>query len=140
MTFALPKITRVLWQIRISLIIAVIYFVIVAFWRFSPTVLLPTTIAMAFGSVFVLVYISFYLKRYTVYADNSGIYIKKGIIFKTIVIIPYPRLAFIKSFTTPVTAGLHIKSIILKVSRGLIFIPELEKNSAERLIEMMRNE
>lgn len=140
MTFTLPRKTHILWQIRTFLVFAAVYTVIVIFCRNLPTVLLPTTIAMAIGSVFVLAYVSIYLNKYKITVDNSIVYITKGVIFKTTIIIPHPHLAFIKSFTTPLMSGLKLRCIILKVARGCVFIPELDSKNAENLIRLIRHD
>ena len=140
MTFALPKKTRILWQLRTSFIIAPIYALIVSFCRIYPTILLPTAIVLAIGSVFLLLYISLYLKLYKVSLDDSTICLSKGIVFKSTIIIPNARLAFIKSVSTPITHCLNLKCVILKVAYGLVFIPEIECKIAERIIGMAKNE
>ena len=139
MTFALPKITRALWQIRIALLLVLLYVVVVAFWRFSTNILLPTTIAFAIGSVFVLSYIGIYFKKFSVSIDDSGIYITKGVIFKKIVIIPHMKFAFIKSFATPLTSRLNLSCTILKFSCGMIFLPELKNECVKQITEMIKN-
>ncbi len=140
MTFALPKKTRILWQIRISFVFAVLYAPLVVFCRHSPIILLPTTVVVTIGSVFVFVYATIYLKRYKITVDKSGVCLTKGLIIKTVVIVPYARLAFIKSFSTPLAALLKLKCTMLKVSRGWLIIPEIESEQAECLIKMMQND
>ena len=140
MTFALPKKTRILWQARVSLAMAALYALVVAFCHDFPFLLLPTTIAMAIGSVFVLVYISFYFRCYTVKIDKNAVYIKKGMIFRTVLIIPFPRCAVIKSFSTPVTSMLKLRCVLFKVARGWVFVPEIDDFCAEELLKAVRDE
>lgn len=140
MTFALPNKTRILWQLRTGFVIAPIYALVVSFCRIYPIIILPTAIVFAIGSVFLLIYISFYLKSYKITLDGSIIYISKGIIFKSTTIIPNPRLAFTKSISTPLTYYLNLKCVILKVAYGWVFIPEIECEIAERIIGTVKNE
>ena len=135
MTFALPKKTRILWQARVSLALAALYALVVAFCHNFPFILLPTTIAMAIGSVFVLLYIYFYLMSYTVKIDKNAIYIKKGLFFNTVLIIPYPRLAVVKVFSTPITSALKLRRVLFKVAHGYVVLPEMEQTSAEQLLK-----
>ena len=137
MTFALPKKTYLLWQIRALVVLAALYAAIVSFCRNYPNVLLPTTIATAIWSVFLLVYISLYLSKYKISIEKSGLYIMKGIVFKTTIIIPHPHLALIKAFTTPVTYRLNLCGITIKIFRSLIFIPELDEIDAKTLLDLI---
>lgn len=140
MVFVLPKKTKILWQFRTLFILVVLYGLIVVFCQNKLARILPTSIAMAIGSVFIMVYISFYLKKYKIIVDNSGVTIKKGIIFKTTIIIPYPRLALIKKTATPIMFLLNVRCVMLKVTRGWLFLPELDILAANTLIKMMQNE
>lgn len=138
MTFALPQKTRILWQIRTFLFFVLLYSAVVSFCRIFPTALLPTTIVLAIGSVFVLLYISIYLKQYKINVNGSIVYITKGIFIKTTIIIPNIRLAYIKSFATPMMGWLKLRCIVLKVARGWVFIPELDVINAEKFIKLVK--
>lgn len=138
MTFALPQKTRILWQIRAFFILVLLYAVVVSFCRIFLTALLPTTIVLAIGSVFVLLYISIYLKQYKINVNSSVLYITKGVFIKTTIIIPHIRLAYIKSFATPMMGWLKLRCIILKVARGWVLVPELDVINAEKLIKLVK--
>ncbi|MBR5473701.1 MAG: hypothetical protein IKU82_06920 [Clostridia bacterium] len=140
MTFALPNKTRILWQLRTGFIIAPIYALIVGFCRIYPSIVLPTAIVLSIGSVFLLIYISFYLKSYKITVDGSIFYLSKGIIFKSTVIIPNPSIAFKKSISTPLTRYLNLKCVILKIAYGWVFIPEIDCEVVERIIGTVNNE
>ena len=140
MTFALPNKTRILWQLRTGFVIAPIYALVVSFCRIYPIIILPTAIVFAIGSVFLLIYISFYLKSYKITLDGTIIYISKGIIFKSTIIIPNLNIAFKKSISTPLTRFLNLKCLILKIAYGWVFIPEIEYKLAERIIGTVKNE
>ncbi len=140
MTFSLPQKTHTLWLLRIFVAIALVCLAVVKFCRLSSKDLLPTAILAVIGSVILFVYIYFYLKSYEITFDRSGVVITKGVIIKTTVIIPCFRLAFVKSYATPIMSLLDLKVIVLKVTRGWIFIPEIENEQAECMLKMMRDD
>ncbi len=140
MTFTLPKNTRILWQCRAACVLAVLCAVLVAFCRFSIWFILPTTIVFAVGSVFVFAFIPLWFKNYEVVLNDDTVCIIKGVIFKTTIIVPNLRIAFVKTFTTPIASWLKLNCIILKVARCWIFIPEIDERTTKILVGTMQNE
>lgn len=140
MTFTLPKKTRILWQLRILLVVAALCVLIVVFCRFYSFIFLPTAIVISIGSVFIFGYIPLYFKSYNIFVDNNCICITKGVFIKTMCIVPYSRLAIVKCFTTPVISVLKLKIVMLKVARGWLFIPEIERKDAALLIKTIYDE
>ncbi len=135
MTFTLPKKTRILWQLRIFVVVAVLCVALVVFCHFSLWVFLPTLIVVAIGSVFIFYYIPLYFKNYTIFIDDGCICINKGVFIKTMCMVPYCRLAVIKSFATPIISALKLKTVMLKVARGWLFIPEIDCKNVETLLK-----
>lgn len=137
MIFYLSKNTRILWQIRTVFAFSFISSAILFFCRFTRLFLLLSVLVFTTGMLVTFIYLPIYFKKYKICAFENAIIIEKGILFKTIHIMPYPRLIFTQCITTPLSALLKMKSIILRASRGYLFIPELDNNFAEKLIENM---
>lgn len=138
MSFSLSRKTRILWQIRIAIAFALICAAVAFFSRFTLWFLLPAAIIATLGLIFAFVYIPFYFKSYTITVDDNSITIKKGVFIKTTQIMPFPRLVFAQSFTTPIASLMKLKCVMLKAARGWILIPEIENQNAEFLLDNLK--
>ncbi|MBQ6885057.1 MAG: hypothetical protein IJN56_04890 [Clostridia bacterium] len=54
--------------------------------------------------------------------------------------VPYCRLAVVKSFATPIISALKLKAVMLKVARGWLFIPEIDCKNVETLLKAIYDE
>ena len=138
MTFSLPKKTRVLWQVRIVFAFAFLCAAFAFFSRFTLWFLLPTAIIAAIGLIFSFIYVPFYFRSYKITVDDDSIVISKGVIFKSTDIMPYPRLVFAQSITTPLASFMKLKLVMLKAARGWILIPEIDDDNADYLLDNLR--
>ena len=138
MTFTLPKRTRILWQLRIIFAFAVFCAVVAFFSRYTLRFLLPALIIASLGLCFAFVYVPFYFKSYKITVDENSISIKKGVIIKTTQIMPFPRLVFAQSFTTPLSQIMKMKCVMLKAARAWVLIPEIENTDADYLLDNLR--
>lgn len=138
MTFYLPKKTRVLWQLRIVFAFALLCTAVAFFSRYTLWFLLPVAIIATLGLIFAFIYVPFYFKSYKITVDDNSISITKGVVIKTTNIMPYPRLVFAQSFTTPLSSVMKMKCVMLKAARGWILIPEIENVNADYLLENLR--
>ncbi len=138
MSFSLPKKTRILWQIRIVFAFLCLCAAVVFFSRFTLWFLLPAAIIATIGLVVSFVYIPFYFKSYKISVDNNSIIVIKGVVFKTTNIMPYPRLVFAQSFSTPLSSVMKMKCVMLKAARGWMLIPEIENINADYLLDNLR--
>ncbi len=138
MTFLLPKKTRLLWQMRIIFVFALLCAAIAFFSRYTLWFLLPAAIIATLGLVFAFVYVPFYFKSYKINVDENSISITKGVIIRTTNIMPYPRLVFAQSFSTPLSTVMKMKCVMLKAARGWMLIPEIENVNAEYLLDNLR--
>lgn len=138
MTFALPKKTRILWQLRIVFAFALLCAAVAFFSRYTLWFLLPAAIIATFGLGFAFVYVPFYFKSYKIAVSDNSISVTKGVIIKTTQIMPFPRLVFAQSFTTPLSLLMKMKCVMLKAARGWMLIPEIENVNAEYLLDNLR--
>lgn len=138
MTFSLPKKTRFLWQVRVIFAFVILCAAVAFFSQFTLWFLLPAAIIAALGLVAAFVYIPFYFKSYTITVDDNSICISKGVIIKTMQIMPFPRLVFAQSFTTPIASAMRLKCVMLKAARGWMLIPEIENANAQYLLDNLR--
>lgn len=140
MIFTLPKRTRLLWQLRVLVAVATFCVVVIGLFGFTLRGLLPTTIVLSIGSAFIFGYIPVFCENYQILVDDTGLKITKGVFIKETLIIPRPRLAFVKSIATPTLNLLNLRLVMLKVSREWIVIPEMDKKDINRLLAVLYNE
>ena len=93
----IPKKTRFLWQVRISLIgfipVAVLLFLCsVTLWCLLPAVILSAALL-----IFVLWYIPAYFASYEILFPKGAIIINRGIFIRTTHIMPFSRLIYVQS-------------------------------------------
>lgn len=138
MTFSLPKKTRALWQLRIILVFVLLCAIVAFFSRYSLWFLLPAAIIATLGLIFAFIYVPFYFNSYKITVDENSISISKGLIIRTTNIMPFPRLVFAESFTTPLASLMKLKCVMLKAARGWILIPEIEIDNADFLLNNLR--
>lgn len=138
MTFKLPSKTRILWQIRIVAAFALLCAAVAFFSRHTVWFLLPAAVIAALGLAFAFIYVPFYFNSYKISVDENSITITKGVVIRTTNIMPYPRLVFAQSFTTPISSAMKLKSVMLKAARGWILIPEIENVNADYLLDNLR--
>lgn len=140
MTFILPNKTRVLWQLRIA---AAIIFICITFLIVAPlTILILTVILLlcVLGAFLIFIYIPIFVKNYKIEFNNGGLCINKGVIIKKIIILPQTRLVFVQNIATPIMARLNLEVVMLKVAKGWVIIPEIEKSNAQKLLHLINGE
>lgn len=138
MTFSLPKKTRILWQIRIVFAFAILCAAVAFFSRFTLWFLLPAAVIATMGLLFAFIYVPFYFKSYKIVVDDNFISITKGVVIRTTNVMPFPRLVFAQSFTTPLSQLVKMKCVMLKAARGWILIPEIENVNADYLLDNLK--
>ncbi len=129
MTFSYPKRTALLWQIRISAISALLCAVTV---RLSVVIGLCLIAPICLAVIFI--YLPLYFKGCTVTITECAVCVSRGVIIKTTHIMPFPRLIFAESVTTPLAASMRLKGVVLRASRAFIVIPEMKSADADFLL------
>ena len=96
--------------------------------------LLPAVILAAALLIFVLWYIPAYFESYEILFPNGAVIIKRGVIVKTCHIMPFSRLVYVQSISTPLAKALGLAAISLKAARSGIIIPEMPRGDVEKFI------
>lgn len=138
MIFTLPQKTKTLWQIRTVVAITFLCLIIALFGRnYRWSVFLIVSMA-CIGAIVAFVYLPAYFSSYKIVVEDDFISVLKGVFIKNTNIMPYPRLVFAQSLSTPLASLFKMKIILLKAARGWLLIPEIEKIDAEFLLDHMR--
>ena len=131
---SLPKKTKLLWQI----IIAAIGFIPIAVMFALSSVSLWFTAA---GAVFVALfaaavfwYVPAFYESYSVSFSSGALIVNRGVIIKTCHIMPFSRLVYVQSISTPLAKTMGLSALSLKAARSSVLIPELAAADTQRFI------
>ena len=136
----LPKRTRILWQLR-CFAIKVIMVLILMYFGPSYLFFLYTSVFLSIIGIGAIVwYIPCFIKSYRIYCTNDSVVIKRGVIIKTTHIMPYSRLIYTQTYTTPIAKLFGLQALSLKAARTGVLIPEMAKSDAEKLSNLLSKE
>lgn len=127
----LPIKTLILWQIRMIVAglfgLGLLTYTCVGFsWYLSAAL-----ITIVFLLVLILWYVPAIFKSYKISYINGAVVIEKGVIIKTTHVMPYSKMIYTQSITTPLAKLFGLSAITLKAARSRIFIPEFPKEGVE---------
>ena len=133
----LPKKTTWLWFVRI-LVITFILFVLCYYFSplFAPLKIAAIVIGIL-GLLVAFIYLPFFFKSYKIILSNDAVVVKYGIFIKAEHIMPYKRMIYAQSFETPLARIFGIKAVRLKAARSYLLIAEIEKESAQKIIDFL---
>ena len=136
----LPIRTKRLWQLRLCLAGVIPIAVFSALTAVSVLFLLGSVLTFAALAVLVIWYIPAYFKSYDISFPNGAVVIKRGVIIKTCHIMPFSRLIYVQSFSTPLAKTMGLAAVRLKAARGSVTVPELKYGDVELFISSVTKE
>lgn len=140
MKHAIPEKTLMLWQIRVSAA-AVIITAASAFLMFVSVWFLIFTVLLAVAFAFLLFwYLPHYLRSYELLFPKGAVIINRGVFIKTTHIMPFSRLIYAQSLSTPLAKSLGLAAMSLKAARSSLLIPEIASDDVIRFIEALTAE
>ena len=136
----IPAKTLVLWQLRVAAA-AVIITAASAFLCMIYVWFLILTALLAVFSAFVLFwYLPHYLRSYELLFPKGAVIINRGVFIKTTHIMPFSRLIYAQSISTPLAKAFDLAAISLKAARSSLIIPEIEADDVSRFIDALTAE
>ena len=136
----LPKKALLLWRIRIFLL-GIFLFAICLY--FCTTFRWAVSVATVIG-LLVLFMLFWYLPRfinsYKITIQESAVVIKSGVLIKSIHVMPFSRMIYTQTFTTPLAKKMGLTAVTLKAARSRIFLPEMTKEDAKAFIHAIGGE
>ncbi len=133
----LPKRTTLLWFVRVILITFILVMLCLYFAPlFSPLKIAAIVIGVL-GVISAFVYLPFFFKTYKIILSNDAVIVKYGILIKVEHIMPYKRMIYAQSFETPLTRILGVTAVRLKAARSYLLVAEIEKESAQAIIDFL---
>lgn len=130
----LPQKTQLLWKIRVTVPAVVLVVLSFFLYRFSFLFLIVTIILAVLALLTLFIYIPAYFKRYEILFSENAVIINRGVFIKTTHIMPYSRMIYAQTFTTPLAFAFKLSAVTLKSARSLLFIPEIDRADAQSII------
>lgn len=133
----LPKRTSWLWFVRVIFITFIL--VALCFYfspLFSPLKIVAVIIGII-GVILAFIYLPFFFRTYKIILSNDAVIVKYGILIKVEHIMPYKRMIYAQSFETPLARILGITAVRLKAARSYLLVAEIEKESAQAIIDFL---
>lgn len=131
----LPEKTKYLWQMRCICFYLVIIALCAYFYPYYKFLTIAGAVITAVCLVTVFWYIPRFVRNYQIIASDESVVIKCGVVIKTTHIMPFSRLIYTQTFTTPVAKLLGLTALSLKAARSTLVIPEISLSDAKLLLE-----
>lgn len=128
----LPKTTLLLWQLRVALI-NFLFLAVYLYFRIGW--LLPVYIGFTVVCILMIFwYLPKFIASYRINLMGDAVVIDSGVIIKTTQIMPYSKMIYTQTFTSPLAHKMDVTAISLKAARSRIIIPEIKNTDAKELI------
>ena len=85
-------------------------------------------------------YIPAYFASYEILFPKGAIIINRGIFIRTTHIMPFSRLIYVQSYSTPLAHSMGLAALSLKAARSSVIIPELPVSDVELFIKSVTKE
>lgn len=133
----LPFKTLILWQIRMIAIgllgLGLLTYTCVGFSWYLTAALVLVVLFLVLS----LWYVPALFKTYKISYINGAVVIEKGVIIKTTHVMPYSKMIYTQSITTPLAKLFGLSAVTLKAARSRIFIPEFPKERVEDFAKIL---
>ena len=133
----LPAKTLLLWQIRAA-VIDIFVLVVCLYFRMNLSWLLQVYgLFTAFILLITFWYFPKYIASYSIKIQGDSVVIDSGVFIKSTQIMPYSKMIYTQTFTSPLAKKFGITAISLKAARSRIFIPEMDESDAKEFLSIL---
>ena len=129
----LPKETKYLWCIRIAFPSAALLILFAFLCKLSLWLLIPLALTAVSAVFLIFWYVPLFIKNYNISIKNDAFVINTGVFLKTTYIMPYPRMIYVSSFSSPIARRLGICAVVMRAARGFILVPEIKIKDVEMI-------
>ena len=134
MNYKLESKTLLLWRIRVGAAALAAALIFVLLCKYSLYFLIPAAMFLCAGVAAVFWYLPAFFGGYSIFVGENAVIVTRGVIIKTSHIMPFRRLVFAGSYSTPLSKFLGLKGVTLRAARASLLIPEIGSDAADRLI------
>ncbi|MBQ7725768.1 MAG: hypothetical protein IJT66_01345 [Clostridia bacterium] len=120
-----PLETLRLWRIRGTLALGVPLFFCLLFSLVRRWFLLPAFLLAAVVIWLIAFYFPRYFRSCRITFPENALLFRRGVWIQTIHLLPFPRLLYAQSLSTPLSRRMGLCALRLKAARYSLFVPEL---------------
>lgn len=133
----LPEKTLKLWKIRLT-VSSILFFCLFSYFFHSYFWFLPVfIIAICIFELLLLWYIPQLFKSYKIKFVSGAVIVNSGVIIRITHIMPFSKLIYTQTITTPLAKLMGLKALTLKAARSRILVPELKDADVERFAAVL---
>ncbi len=128
----LPQKTLTLWKVRLTLGVLLFFGLFSYFCHSFSWFLMATLVIICVYELAFFWYLPNLFKNYQIKYINGAVVIESGVFVKTTHIMPYSKMIYAQTITTPLARFLGLKAVTLKAARSRVLIPEIPCREAEK--------
>lgn len=133
----LPKNTLTLWKLRALAATLLFLGLLSYFCHGYRWFLFAVLIIICLFEAIIFWYLPCLFKNYKIEYISGAVVVTYGVIIKTTHIMPFSKLIYAETMTSPMAKFLGLKAVTLKAARSRILIPELLSDDAERFVKTL---
>ena len=137
MELKLPKKTLDLWKIRLTIGVLLFFGLFSYFCHGYGWFLIATLVIICLYELAFFWYLPALFKTYQIKYINGAVVIESGVFIKITHIMPYSKMIYTQTLTSPLARFFGLKAVTLKAARSRILIPEIPEAEAERLTTVL---
>lgn len=130
----LSKITLMLWKIRVTVLTLLLLAVLAYFCHGYGWFLIVILALVCLYEGVMLWYLPKLFRNYRIKYINGAVVIESGVVIKTTHIMPFSKMIYAETITSPLAKLMGIKALSLKAARSRILIPELPENEVVKFV------
>ncbi len=133
----LSKKTLMLWKIRVTILTLLVLSVLAYFCHGYGWFLIAVLGLICLYESIMLWYLPKLFKNYRLKYINGAVVIESGVIIKTTHIMPFSKMIYTETISSPLAKMMGIKALILKAARSRIMIPELPEKEVQKFVTVL---
>ena len=137
MEFKLPKKTLDLWKVRLTIGVLLFFGLFSYFCHGYGWFLVVTLIIICLYEFAFFWYLPSLFKTYQIKYINGAVIIESGVFIKITHIMPYTKLIYTQTLTSPLARFFGLKAVTLKAARSRHLIPANPEAEAARLTTVL---
>lgn len=130
----LSKKTLMLWKIRVTVLTLLLLAVLAYFCHGYGWFLIVILALVCLYEGVMLWYLPKLFRNYRIKYINGAVVIESGVVIKTTHIMPFSKMIYAETITSPLAKLMGIKALSLKAARSRILIPELPENEVVKFV------
>lgn len=132
MELKLPMKTLDLWKIRLTIGVLLFFGLFSYFCHGYGWFLIATLVIICLYELAFFWYLPSLFKTYQIKYINGAVVIESGVFIKITHIMPYSKMIYTQTLTSPLARFFGLKAVTLKAARSQILIPEVPEEAAEK--------